>query len=134
MCELLLQFDGASVLRLLCLQSLKLRWVINICLLYIISIYTWWGLFSAIVLKSTTNTWFYYFSLLIITKRYLYHKFRINCFVIFCNTIFLLHTSTSMTFRNLQSPTQIKHLKTGIYQGSADCYKGGCDSTLNSLD
>ena len=69
------------------LQSLKLKSVINICLLYVISIYTCWYLYYAIVILSTTNTSFYYDLLLIITKLCLYHKSRINLFVIFCNTI-----------------------------------------------
>ena len=88
MCELLLQLDGASVLRLFSLQPLKLWQFINICLLYVLVIYTYWGLFAAIVLLSTTSTSIYYVSLLITTKLYLSHKFRINFFVIFCNTIF----------------------------------------------
>ena len=36
-CELLLQLNGACVLRLFDLQPIKLQWVINMCLLYVIS-------------------------------------------------------------------------------------------------
>ena len=46
----------------------------------------------------------------------------------------LLHTSTSMTSRNLQSPTQSKHLKTGLYQRLADCCEVDRDSDLIYLN
>ena len=50
--------------------------------------FTLLGLFAVIVISSTTNTSIYLFILLIITKLCLSHKFWINFFVIFCNTIF----------------------------------------------
>ena len=90
-CDLLLQLDGSSVLHLSGSQAIKLQWVINICLLRVIAKYTCWGSFAVIILWSTTNTSFYYVLLLIITKISLSYKFRINFFVIFCNT--LIHCS-----------------------------------------
>ena len=88
MCKLLLELDGASLLRIFGLQPIKLQWVINICLINVIARYTWLALFADIIFSYTTNTQFYYVSILFITKLYLSHKFRINCFVIFCNTMF----------------------------------------------
>ena len=87
MYELLLQLDVASVLSIFGLQPIKLRWVINICLLRGMFRYIYWGLFAFIILWYRTNTSFYYVLLLIITKICLFHKLQINFIVIFCNTI-----------------------------------------------
>ena len=87
-CNILQHLDRSSVLRLFGLQYLKLQWVINICLLYVISRFTWLGLFAFIVLWSTTNTSFYHVLLLIIRILYLSHKYQIGLFLIFYYIIF----------------------------------------------
>ena len=61
-CELLIQLERVCVLCLFGLQPIKLQWVINICLLYVIVRYTWLGLLRDIVLLSTINKSFYYVS------------------------------------------------------------------------
>ena len=71
MWEILLQLNGASVLCIFSLQPIRLQCVINICLLCVISRYTYWSLFAVIILWSTTKTLFFNVSLLIITKLYL---------------------------------------------------------------
>ena len=76
------------MLRLFGLKSIYLRWVINICLIYFIARYTRWGSFATILLRSTRNTSFCHVIFIIITKIYLYQKFKINPFVIFSNTNF----------------------------------------------
>ena len=112
-CEILLQVNEAGVLRLFGLQPIKLHWVINICLLYVNTRYTFWILFSAIFLVSTANMSFWYVSFAL----YLPHKFRINYFLISCNNFVLLHTSTSMTIWNLRSPSTEQTFKYGAISG-----------------
>ena len=88
MCKLLLHLGGVPVLHLISLQPIKWRWVINICLLYVIARYTWLSLFAVILFLSTINKSFYYVSLLIITKLYLSHKFKINWLWYFVTQLF----------------------------------------------
>ena len=128
-CELKLQVNGFCVLCLFNLQPQKLRWVINIYLLYVIARYTWLGLFAIIVLWSRTNTSFYYFSIFIITKIYLSHKFWINLCVIFCNTIFAVDKYKYSLLKALITKKH-NHWSMGLYQGLEDCCEGDCDSNL----
>ena len=105
------------MLRIFGLQSIYLRWVINICLIYFIVRYTLWGSVSAIVLRSTINTSLlrlisnHHINLLIsqISNQFLCDIFK---------DIFFLETSKYTTFKKLQSPPHSKHWKTELYQGS----------------
>ena len=146
MCDLLLKLDRASVLCLFILQPIKLRWVINIFLLRVIVICTYWGLYYDIVLWSKRHTSIYQVSFvhhhkillmsqIIITNVFISHKFRINSFVWFFKSHSLLQTLNILPFQNIwlsgrskqkNIPTQSKHWNTGLYRGSDDrasyCY------------
>ena len=102
------------MLRLFVLQYLKIRWVINICLLKVIARYTCFSLCPVIVFLSTTNNSFHYVLLLIITTLYLSHKFRINSFVLFCNTMFFYIQVHLRPFENFD------------HQHKADIERRGC--------
>ena len=80
-------------------------------------------------------------SQMIITKPFLYHKFRINSFVTFSNTIVCcrqLNLPNSKSFdcpyaANIERCPHRNHWKTELYWGLADCGEVDRDSDLNCL-
>ena len=132
MCQQSLQQEGASVLHLIILQSIYLRWVINIIHIYFIARCTLWGSFAAIVLQSTTNTLFYYVLFVFIIELCFRHKFRIIPLWYF-QTHFLLQTNKSTTYQNIWSCPISKHWMTEPYQESDHCGEGDCDLDINFL-
>ena len=81
-------------------------------------------------------------SQIIITKICLSHKFRINSFPVFSKAIFGCRQVNQpptnsfdhpYTAKNRKTPTQIKHWKKDLYQGSVGRGERDCDSDLNLL-
>ena len=107
---------------LLCLfglQPIKLRWVINICFLRVIIIYTYWGLYDDIVLRSTRNTSIYQVSFVhhrknsaYITnnhhKTFLITKIWINSSCDFSKAIFCCRHWIYYLFRSFYFPDVLK--------------------------
>ena len=136
MCNQLPLQQGAYVLRISVIQSLLLRWVINIVLIYIIARYTCIGIFADIVYWPTNILFFYHDLFKNVTELFFYQKYWICSFVVFLSTSFLLRQRNPLPLilyhkQQVQKPSD--HWKTEYYWGLSDCCEIYLDSDLNFL-